>query len=173
MFHSKSTLQFLTFKKTLCRFQSSWLSSLTTIQTMCYTIRTLNCPSIILPEDEKTFRLDLSLGQEASNCYSLHPSGRFSSTSRRRSMFDQIWDFFPKHRDEKTAATVQTRSFIRQVVHSKFNRPDNSIYGPDAQASYMKIVCIRSTVWTTTVIVQTHQALIWKLRIVKVRPSGR
>jgi hypothetical protein len=74
---------------------------------------------------------------------------------------------FLKHRYGKTATTVQTmcvpvqtRSFIRQVVHSKSKRLDVSLHGPDAQASYMKIACIRSTIRTTDVMVCTRQALI-------------
>jgi hypothetical protein len=60
----------------------------------------------------------------------------------------QQLDFFPKHIYEKTAATVQTMcvpvrtlSFIRQVVHSKFNRPDISLQGPDAPTLDMEIAC--------------------------------
>jgi hypothetical protein len=43
----------------------------------------------------RTFHLDLPLCREASNWYSLHPSGHFSSTSGCHSVFDQPWDFFP------------------------------------------------------------------------------
>jgi len=127
----------------------------------------------------RTFCLDLPLCQEASNCSSLHPFGRLSSTSGCCSVFDQLWDFFPKHRYGKTYATVRTicipvlmHSFIRQVVHSKFNHPDDSIHGPNAHASYMEIACIRSTVRTTNVMARMHQALIWKLCAAKVWPSG-
>jgi hypothetical protein len=90
----------------------------------------------------RTFRPDLPLCREASNCSSLHPSGCFSSTFGRHSVFDQLWDFFPKHRYGKIVATVrtmwspvQTRSFIRQVSHSKSRRPDASLHGLDARAS--------------------------------------
>jgi hypothetical protein len=128
----------------------------------------------------RTFRPNLPLCREVSNCSSLHPSGRFSSTSGRHSVFDQPWDFFPKHRYGKTAATVQTMwipvrtsSFIRQVMHSKSKHPDVSLQGPDARASYMEIACIRSTVWMIDVMVRTRQALIWKLHAAKVLPSGR
>jgi hypothetical protein len=103
----------------------------------------------------RTFRPDLPLCQELSNCSSLHPSGRLSNTSKRRPVFDQLWDFFPKHKYGKTAATVQTmcipvrtRLFVRQVVHSKFNRPDDIIHGP---------------------VLKLH---IWKLRASN-QPSGR
>jgi hypothetical protein len=128
----------------------------------------------------RTFRPDLPLCREASNYSSLHPSGCLSNTSERRLVFDQLWDFFPKHRYGKTTATVQTmcvpvwtRSFIRQVVHSKSRRPDVSLHGLDAQASYMEIAFIRSTIWMIDVMVQTCQALIWKLHVAKVRPSRR
>jgi hypothetical protein len=114
------------------------------------------------------------------NCSSLHPSGRLSSTAGRHSVFDQLWDFFPKHRYGKIAATVRTMwipvrtlSSIRQVTHSKFKPQDDGLHGPDAQASYMEITCIRFTVRKTDVMVRTCQALIWKLRAAKVKPSGR
>jgi hypothetical protein len=88
--------------------------------------------------------------------------------------------FASRHSYGKTASTVRTMcipiqkcSFIRQVMCSKFKRPDVSLRGPDAQASYMEIACIRSTIQTTAVVVRTHQALIWKLRVGKVRPFGR
>jgi hypothetical protein len=59
---------------------------------------------------------------------------------------------------------VRTRSFIRQVVHSKFRLSEDGLLGPDARASYMEIACIKFTVWTTNIMVRTHQASIWKLR---------
>jgi hypothetical protein len=128
----------------------------------------------------RTFHPDLLLCREASNCSKFHPSGRLSNTSGHRSVFNQLWDFFPKHRYGKTAATVRTMcvpvwtfSFIRQVVHSKINRPDVTLHGSDAQASYMKIVCINSTIWTASFMVRTLQALIWKLCAAKVQSSGR
>jgi hypothetical protein len=127
----------------------------------------------------RTFYLDLPLCREASNYSNLHPFGRLSSTSGCRPVFDQLWISFQKHIYGKTAATVwmmciliQTHSFIRQVVHSKSRRIHVSLHGPDAQASYMKIVCIKSTVWTTDVMVWTCQALIWKLRATKVQLFG-
>jgi hypothetical protein len=128
----------------------------------------------------RTFRPNLPLYREASNCSSLHPSERFSSTSRHHSVFDQLWDIFLKHRYGKTAATVRTmwilvrmRSSIRQVADSKFRRPDASLHGPNARATYMEIACIRSTVRTIIPMVWTREALIWKLRAVTVRPSKR
>jgi len=87
----------------------------------------------------RTFCPDLPLCQEASNYSSLHLSGRFSSTSGRHSVFDQLWDFLPKHKYGKIAATVRTmwifvrtHSSIRQVAHSKFRYPDISLHGLDA-----------------------------------------
>jgi hypothetical protein len=94
-------------------------------------------------------------------------------------MFDQLSDFFRKQRYGKTAATVRmmwipiwTRSSIRQVAHSKIRRPDDGLHGLDARASYMEIASSKFTVRTTDVMVRTSQALIWKLRVAKVRPSG-
>jgi hypothetical protein len=117
---------------------------------------------------QSIIRLDLPLCREVSNCSSLHPSGRHS-------VFDQLWDFFPKHRYGKTAATVRTmwipvrtRSSIRQVAHSKIRRPDDDLHGPDARASYMEIVCNRFIVRKIDVMVRTRQALIWKLGAAKV-----
>jgi hypothetical protein len=128
----------------------------------------------------RTFRPDLPLCREASNCFSLHPSSHFSSMFGRHSMFDQLWDFFLKHRYGKIVATVwtmwipvRTCSSIRQVSHSKSRRLDVSLHGPDMRASYMEIACIRSTVWMTIPLVQMRKPLIWKLRAAEVRPSGR
>jgi hypothetical protein len=95
-------------------------------------------------------------------------------------VFDQLWDFFPKNRYGKIAATVRTMWIpvrtcpsIRQVSHSKFRRPDASFHGLDTLATYMEIACIKSTVRTTYPMVRSCEALIWKLCASKVRPSGR
>jgi hypothetical protein len=126
----------------------------------------------------RTFNPDLPLYREASNCSSLHPSGRFSSTSGRHSVFDQRWDFLTKHSYRKIATTVRTTwipvltgSFIRQVSYSKSRRLDDSPLGPDVRAYDMEIVCIRSTVQTTIPLVRTREALIWKLLAAEVRSS--
>jgi hypothetical protein len=118
--------------------------------------------------------------QEASNCSSLHAFKRFSSMFGRQSVFDQLWDFFPKHIYGKITATVhtmwipiRTRSSIRQVSHSKFRRLDSSLRGPEARATYMEILCIWATVRTIIPLVRTREALIWKLHAVEVRSSGR
>jgi hypothetical protein len=123
----------------------------------------------------RTFRPDLPLCREASNCSSLDPSGRFSSTFGRHSVFDQLRDLFPKHINGKFTATVQTmwnpvqtRSFIRQVLHSKSKRPDASLHGLDARSSDMEIVCIRSTIRMTIPLVRTCEACIWKLLAAEV-----
>jgi hypothetical protein len=47
----------------------------------------------------------------------LHLSKRFSSTSGRHLVFDQLWDFFPKHRYGKTDATVRTMWIPIQTPH--------------------------------------------------------
>jgi hypothetical protein len=128
----------------------------------------------------RTFRPDLPLCREASNCSSLHPSRRFGSTSGRHSVFHQPWDFLPKHSYGKIAATVwttwipvRTRSSIRQVSHSKSKRPDVNPLGPDVRASDMEITCIRSTIRMTIPLVRMREALVWKVLIAKVRLSGR
>jgi hypothetical protein len=66
-----------------------------------------------------------------------------------------------RHSYGKTAATVRTRFSIRQDVHTKFNRPDVRLHGPDDQASYMEITCTSSTVRTLAFKVRTLQALLW------------
>jgi hypothetical protein len=123
----------------------------------------------------RTFRPDLPLCREALNCSSLHPSGRFSSTSTfgRHSVFDQLWDFLPKLSYGKIAATVRTPSSVRQVSHSKSRRLDISPLGLNARASDMEIACIKSTVRTTIPLVRMREALVWKLLAAEVRLSGR
>jgi hypothetical protein len=138
---------------------------------------TLNCPSIIRPDDENF----LSKPSSVSKTFELFRLA-FVRTSQQHGRTPlsvrQEKDFVPKHRYGKTAATVQTMcvpirtlSFIRQVGHTKFNRPDVSLHGPDTQASYMEIACISSTVRTSAFMVQTLKALIWKLRAAKVQSS--
>jgi hypothetical protein len=72
-----------------------------------------------------------------------------------------------RHSYGKTAATVRTMCdpvrtmfSIRQDVHTKFNRPDVNLHGPDDQASYMEIACTSSTVRTSPFRVRTLQSLI-------------
>jgi hypothetical protein len=73
-----------------------------------------------------------------------------------------------RHSYGKTAATVRTMCdtvrmmfSITQDVHTKFNRPDGSLHGPNDQASYMDIVCTSSTVRTLAFKVRMLQALLW------------
>jgi hypothetical protein len=72
-----------------------------------------------------------------------------------------------RHSYGKTAATVRTMCdpvrtmfSIRQDVHTKFNRPDVNLHGPDDQASYMEIACTSSTVRPSPFRVRTLQSLI-------------
>jgi hypothetical protein len=137
------------FKKTLQGFQGSLFrfpDSRPDDEIYCPNAQLSKASSV---RTTRTFRPDLPLCREASNCSSLHPFGRFSSTSGRHSMFDQLWDFFPKHRYGKIAATVRTmwipvrtHSSIRQVSLSKFRRLDASLHGPNVRATYMEIACI-------------------------------
>jgi hypothetical protein len=132
----------------------------------------------VLPEDFAQFTSQ-KIRFPASRLGDLSYRPDFSSTSGRLSVFDKLQDFFPKHSYGKIAAIVRTkwipvrtRSSIRQVSHSKKKRSDVSPLGPNARASDMKIVCIRSTVWTTIPLVRTREALVWKLLAAEVRPSG-
>jgi hypothetical protein len=121
---------------------------------------------------------------EASNSSRLHLSGRNGKSPGRSSKFEKIPAFqrirpdvvqcltssrvsASRHNYGKTAATfrtmcdpVRTMSSIRQDVHTKFNRPDASLHGPDDQASYMEIACTSSTVRTSPFRVRTLQSLI-------------
>jgi hypothetical protein len=129
----------------------------------------------------RTFCPDLPLCREVSNCSSLYPSRRFSSTSGRLSVFHKLQDLFPKHSYGKITATVQTtwipiqtRLSIRQVSQFKSRRPDASQLGPDVRASDMEIPCIQSTVRTIILLVWMHEAFIWKyLQRTCDRPDDR
>jgi hypothetical protein len=65
-----------------------------------------------------------------SFCASLLPSGRFSSTSGRLSVFDRFTDSFQvqEREDQSTVRTmwypVRTRISVRQESQFKLNRPD-------------------------------------------------
>jgi hypothetical protein len=105
-----------------------------------------------------------------SDVSAAHPDDSQCSTSFR---------ILPKHSYGKIAATVQTtwipvrtRSSIRQVSQFKSRHPDDGPHGPDARASDMEIVCIKSIVWTIIPMVRTREAFIWKLLTAEVRPSG-
>jgi hypothetical protein len=83
-----------------------------------------------------------------------------------------------RHSYGKTAATVRTMCdpvrtmfSIRQDVHTKFNRPNNSLHGPDDQASYMEIACTNSTIRMPAIRVRMLQSLI--MVITCNRPDAR
>jgi hypothetical protein len=94
----------------------------------------------------RTFRLDLPLCREASNCSSFHPSRRFKSTSGRHSVFDQLWDFLPKQKYGKIVAIVRT------------------LWTPVRTRSYGKYCIQNPDVWTLLFMVRTREHQIWKLR---------
>jgi hypothetical protein len=119
------------------------------------------------------FLPDLPLCREASNCYSLHRSRRFSSPSGRPLVLNKLQDFFPKHNYGKIAATIRTgihkASIAIQIQPSgrqsswsgctsikygnyvhQITRLDDQPPGPDARSLYMKITCSgRATVQKT------------------------
>jgi hypothetical protein len=88
-----------------------------------------------------------------------------------------------RHSYGKTAVTfwtmcdpVRTMFSIRKDVHTKFNRSDGSLHGPDDQASYMEIACTSSTVRTSAFRVRTFQSLIMVMmcsRSATVRTLGQ
>jgi hypothetical protein len=71
----------------------------------------------------RTFRPDLPLCREASNCSSLDPSGRFSSTSGRHSMYVRTT------LNVRPATRFLSKTQIWEVCCS---RPDNVESRPDA-----------------------------------------
>jgi hypothetical protein len=155
------------------------LSKALAVRTTCHTVR-MHIRLKHHPFGRRRFPSGPPLCQEASNCSSLHPSGRFHSPSGRLSVFDQASGFLSKHKYVKIAATVRTtwipvrtRSSIRQVLQFKSSFPDASHHGPAARKSNMEIACIRSLVWTTILLVRTREASIWKLLAADVRSSKR
>jgi hypothetical protein len=125
-------------------------------------------------------RPDFPLCREASNCSSLHSSGRFSSPSGRSSVFDQASGFLSKHRYGKIAATVRTtwipvrpRYFLRQVCNSNSTVRTPVYHGSDARMTDMKIACSRSPIRTAILLVRTRKSFIRKLLAADLRPSGR
>lgn len=98
----------MSFKKTLCKILNS------VVQFPC-----IYPDDVFFPSGRssikassvwttRSFRPDVHLCPEASNCSRLHSSGRLSHMSRHLSVFDKLTDFFPKHRYGKTVATVRT-----------------------------------------------------------------
>jgi hypothetical protein len=149
----------------------------------CYTVRTLNCPSIIHLDDEnfsfrpssasRSFELFQVASVQTSQQHIWRPFSVLSAMGFLSKNKDMGWKLQPSGRCaiRTMCILVQKCSFIRQFVHTKLNGPDDSLHGPDAQASYMKIACIRSTVRTTAVMVRTRQAWIWKMRVAKLQLS--
>jgi hypothetical protein len=105
--------------------------------------------SIIRPDDENFMSRPSSVSRNFE-LFQLASVWTFQHhVQMTHSVFDQLWDVFPKHRYGKITATVRTmwipvrtRSSIRQVAHSKCKRLDHSFHGPDARATYMEIACI-------------------------------
>jgi hypothetical protein len=174
LFNKDSAIQ-KCYQKILHSLQVRKFGSLPAIWTTCHTVRTPICPKHhpagrrellvrTFPCVEKFQTTPACIRPDVS---AARPDDSQCST--------KLQDFFPKHRYGKIAATVRTawipvrtRSSIRQVSQLKSRRPDD---GPNARASEMEIVCIRSTVWTIIPLVRTREALIWKLLAAEVRPS--
>jgi len=96
----------------------------------------------------RTFHPDLPLCQKALNYSSLHPSGRFSSTSRRHSVFDQLWDFFPK----------------TQIWEDRCNSPNDVNPSPNELIHKASCAFKILDVQKTALMVRTRELLIWKWR---------
>jgi hypothetical protein len=125
------------------------------------------------PTVQSIFHPDLCLCQEASNCSNLNPSKQFSSTSGRHSVFDQLWDFLPKHivssldsfcvwtkslmckdavnRDSTCQSIFKRLCTVKKIEDFRFpvSHPDDVLSRPDAHLS--TIPSVRTTchpVWT-------------------------
>jgi len=99
------------------------------------------------------------------------PDDSWCSTSFRFLSRTQLWEVRCNRPDD-------VDSLLDTLIHKasiafKSKHLDGSPLGSDTCASDMEIVCIRSTVLTTTPLVRTREALVWKLLAAKVRPSGR
>jgi hypothetical protein len=119
-------------------------------------------------------RPDLPLCREASNCSSLHTSGRFSNPSGRLSVFDQASSFLSKNQIWEDCRNCPDALLLKASSQFKFNRPNSSLPwyghaciryencvhqidrpdahppGPDAWSLYMEITHSgRATVRTT------------------------
>jgi len=134
--------------------------------------------SNIRPDDENFPSRPPLVCLEASNSSSFHlsePSSEFEKIHCFNESIRTTWLYRPnaiqcltsirisasRHSYGKTAATVRTMSFIREVVYTKFNRQDVSFHGPNDQASYMEIACTNSTVRTSVFRVWMLKALLW------------
>jgi len=115
---SESTFQLYALRRLREKFKTVYFKSLAFV-------RTLICQASFI-RTTRTFRPDSLLCPEASNYSKLHPSGRFSNTSIRPSVFDK-WQ--PSGR---RGYSIWTLSLIRQVVQKMFNRLDVSLHYSDA-----------------------------------------
>jgi hypothetical protein len=126
--------------------------------------------SIIRP-DYVYFRPDPSLYREASGPACIRPD---DSAARPDALQYSIkLPILSKIKYGKIAATVRTRSYIRQESQFKFNRLDVCQYGLDARSTDMEIPDSTSTVRTVNLGHPDARSLIWKLLAADVRSSGR
>jgi hypothetical protein len=119
------------------------LSTVPSVLTTCHTVRTLDRPSIIRPDDVD-FCPDPSLYREASVPACICPDG--SATRPDALQYSIKLPILSKIIYGNTAATVRTRFSLRQESQFKFNRPNVCQHGPDARASDMEIAHLASTV---------------------------
>jgi hypothetical protein len=138
---------------------------------------------IFRPEAHQCLEASISssLHPSGRNGESFGHSSEFEKIQRSSASVRTTWQYRPdaiqcltsirvsasRHSYGKTAETVRTicdpvrtMSSIRKVVHTKFNRLDISLHGPDEQASYMEIACTSSTVRTLVFRVRTLKALL-------------
>jgi hypothetical protein len=106
------------------------------VRMTCLSVRTLHCVEKVLS--------------------SLHPSGRFSSTSRRLSVLDQFQISFqvPRkgrsiNRPNDVVSCPDARLLKARIANSNITVWTSDSYGPDARSSKKEIADLTSTVWTT------------------------
>jgi hypothetical protein len=173
------------------KFSRIYFGSLAAVRTTWNFVRTLIIQQHPSKRRELFFRTPISVWKLQTVQDSIHPDVMVNrpdalQSSRRSQCFSAsvrtTWLYCPdaiqcltsirvsasRHIYGKTAATVRTMCnpvwtifSIRQDVHTKFNRPDDNLHGPNDQASYMEIACTSSTVRTSPLWSGRSKALLW------------
>jgi hypothetical protein len=120
------------------------------VRTTCLSVRTLHCVKKVLS--------------------SLHPSGRFSSTSRRLSVLDHFKISFqvPRkgrsiNRLDNVVSRLNARLLQERIVNSNITVRTSDSCGPDEHSTKKEIADSTSTVRTTAYHGPDARKQIWKL----------
>jgi hypothetical protein len=78
----------------------------------------------------------------------------------RHLLFDQLWDFFPKIQiwEDRCKRSDDVDSHTDALIYKASSA--FRLHGPDGQAIYMEIACIRSTIRRIIPLVRMDEALI-------------